>query len=67
MNVGGAQALLVAGWVVVSAAVGFVAWRITLSRGGSSGGSLLAGVVSGVLALLVGAAVIILAGVALGS
>ena len=67
MNAGATEVLLVAGWVVVSAVIGFVVWRTTLGRGGSSGGSLLAGLVSGVLALIVGAVVIVLAGIALGS
>jgi hypothetical protein len=67
VNVSVTEVLLVAGWVVVSVVIGFVVWRLTARGGGSSGGSALSGFASGVLALIAGAVVIVLAGVISGS
>lgn len=67
MTVGTLEVLLVAGWLVFAAGIGLLVWRIALARGSPSGNGLLAGVAAGALALLAGAVVIVLVGVALGN
>jgi hypothetical protein len=67
LNAGLLEVLLVAGWLVAAVGLGLVVWRIALGFGRPSGRSVIAGLAAGVLTLIAGAVVIVLAGVAAGS